>query len=48
MQGAGLEWLWRLGSEPKRLATRYLVNSWRFLWVVSLDLSGRGLSGRGA
>lgn len=42
MQGAGLEWVWRLASEPKRLATRYLVNSWRFLWVVGLDLSGRG------
>ncbi len=25
MQGAGLEWLHRLGSDPKRLARRYLV-----------------------
>lgn len=44
MQKAGLEWAWRLGSEPKRLAARYLVNSWRFLWVVGLDLSGRNFS----
>lgn len=42
MQGLGMEWAWRLASEPKRLAARYLVNSWRFLWVVGLDLSGRG------
>jgi N-acetylglucosaminyldiphosphoundecaprenol N-acetyl-beta-D-mannosaminyltransferase len=26
MQRAGLEWLWRLGSEPRRLARRYLVH----------------------
>ena len=41
VQEAGLEWAWRLGSEPRRLARRYLVNSWRFLWVVGQDLSGR-------
>jgi UDP-N-acetyl-D-mannosaminuronic acid transferase (WecB/TagA/CpsF family) len=27
MQRAGLEWLFRLGSEPHRLARRYLLNS---------------------
>ena len=42
MQRAGLEWAWRLGSEPQRLARRYLVDSWRFLWIVGRDLSGRG------
>ncbi len=42
MQAVGLEWAWRLACEPRRLFRRYLVNSWRFLWVVSLDLSGRG------
>lgn len=41
MRDTGLEWAWRLGSEPKRLFKRYLVHSWRFLWVVGLDLSGR-------
>ena len=41
LQNAGLEWAWRLGSEPRRLARRYLFDSWRFLWVVGQDLSGR-------
>jgi len=27
MQRAGLEWLFRLGSDPHRLARRYLLNS---------------------
>lgn len=31
MQRYGFEWLWRLLSEPKRLAKRYIVNSWWFL-----------------
>ncbi|WP_283135406.1 WecB/TagA/CpsF family glycosyltransferase [Rhizohabitans arisaemae] len=30
MQQAGLEWLWRLGSEPRRLARRYLVDDLPF------------------
>jgi len=41
MQATGFEWAWRLACEPRRLFRRYLVNSWRFLWVVGLDLSGR-------
>jgi len=32
MQGAGLEWLFRLGSEPRRLWRRYLVGNARFLY----------------
>ena len=32
MQGAGLEWLFRLGSEPRRLWRRYLVGNTRFLY----------------
>jgi N-acetylglucosaminyldiphosphoundecaprenol N-acetyl-beta-D-mannosaminyltransferase len=32
MQDAGLEWLFRLGSEPRRLWRRYLVGNSRFLW----------------
>jgi len=27
MSGAGLEWLWRLGLEPRRLAGRYLIGN---------------------
>lgn len=31
----GLEWLWRLGSEPRRLAHRYLVRGPGFLRVAA-------------
>jgi N-acetylglucosaminyldiphosphoundecaprenol N-acetyl-beta-D-mannosaminyltransferase len=31
---AGLEWLWRLGREPRRLWRRYLVDDPRFLAVL--------------
>ena len=34
MQEAGLEWLYRLGHEPRRLWRRYLVGNTRFLWNV--------------
>ena len=30
----GLEWLYRLLQEPRRLAGRYLVDNPRFLWLV--------------
>lgn len=30
VQRAGLEWLWRLAQEPRRLAKRYLVRDMRF------------------
>ncbi len=35
MQRRGLEWLWRLGAEPRRLWRRYLVEDPRFLWLVA-------------
>lgn len=34
MQRAGLEWLFRLLQDPRRLATRYLVGNTRFAWLV--------------
>jgi N-acetylglucosaminyldiphosphoundecaprenol N-acetyl-beta-D-mannosaminyltransferase len=34
----GLEWAWRLGTEPRRLAKRYLVDSWRFGAAIIEDL----------
>lgn len=34
MQGAGLEWAWRLAMEPRRLWKRYLVNDPVFFWLV--------------
>lgn len=41
----GLEWLWRLGLEPRRLAHRYLVGNPRFLARVLLHRI-RGSGGR--
>ncbi|MDX3774082.1 WecB/TagA/CpsF family glycosyltransferase [Chromatiaceae bacterium AAb-1] len=34
MQKTGLEWLWRLLSDPRRLARRYLIDSWIFLRIA--------------
>jgi N-acetylglucosaminyldiphosphoundecaprenol N-acetyl-beta-D-mannosaminyltransferase len=34
MQGAGLEWVHRLFSEPRRLWRRYLFGNAQFLWAV--------------
>ena len=34
MQRAGLEWLFRLASEPRRLWRRYLFGNVRFAWAV--------------
>lgn len=34
MQRAGLEWLFRLLSEPRRLWRRYLFGNARFIWAV--------------
>ncbi|MCV7218144.1 WecB/TagA/CpsF family glycosyltransferase [Mycobacterium crocinum] len=34
MQRAGLEWLFRLASEPRRLWRRYLFGNARFVWAV--------------
>lgn len=34
MTGAGLEWLFRLATEPRRLWRRYWVHNTRFLWEL--------------
>lgn len=39
MQRAGLEWLFRLASEPRRLWRRYLLNNPRFVLLVLLQWS---------
>jgi len=40
MQRSGLEWLFRLAQEPRRLGRRYLVyNPW-FVLLVALQLAG--------
>lgn len=34
MSSVGLEWLYRLALEPKRLWKRYLVDDLPFVWLV--------------
>jgi N-acetylglucosaminyldiphosphoundecaprenol N-acetyl-beta-D-mannosaminyltransferase len=41
MQRAGLEWFFRLASEPRRLWRRYLLGGGRFCWLAVLQLAGR-------
>ncbi|RPJ51041.1 MAG: glycosyltransferase, partial [Acidobacteria bacterium] len=44
-QRAGLEWLFRLLSEPLRLGPRYLRHNPRFLALFALQLLGlRGIT----
>ncbi|WP_293866535.1 WecB/TagA/CpsF family glycosyltransferase [uncultured Alsobacter sp.] len=43
MGAVGMEWLFRLLSEPRRLGSRYLVESWSFLAAVWDDVTGRRL-----
>jgi N-acetylglucosaminyldiphosphoundecaprenol N-acetyl-beta-D-mannosaminyltransferase len=40
MQRAGLEWLFRLATEPRRLWRRYLRNNPAFIWRVLLQTTG--------
>jgi N-acetylglucosaminyldiphosphoundecaprenol N-acetyl-beta-D-mannosaminyltransferase len=40
MRENGLEWLFRLTHEPRRLWRRYLINGSKFVWNVSLELLG--------
>ncbi len=42
MQKSGLEWLFRLIMEPRRLWRRYLINNPWFLWLVLLQTLGKG------
>ena len=51
MRRAGLEWLWRLAMEPRRLANRYILGNMQFIarlaWlklVASADLETRTIS----
>ena len=40
MQRSGLEWLYRLASEPRRLWRRYLVTTPRFIPLVLMQIMG--------
>lgn len=47
VQKSGLEWLWRLLSEPRRLWRRYLIDDMRFLSLALRELSrAKRTSGR--
>lgn len=39
VQRSGLEWLFRLMIEPRRLWRRYLLNNPRFMWRLLLQFS---------
>ncbi len=43
LQSLGLEWLWRLLMEPRRLWKRYLVTNCQFIWFASLAIIARRL-----
>lgn len=40
MQRSGLEWIYRLATDPRRLWRRYLVDNPWFVWEVTLQLAG--------
>lgn len=43
VQRLGLEWLYRLAQEPRRLLRRYVVTNTRFLLLLVADAGGRRL-----
>ncbi|HEV2436617.1 MAG TPA: WecB/TagA/CpsF family glycosyltransferase [Verrucomicrobiae bacterium] len=46
MQRAGLEWLFRLGREPRRLFKRYATDLWHFGRAIAAELWRAKLRGR--
>jgi N-acetylglucosaminyldiphosphoundecaprenol N-acetyl-beta-D-mannosaminyltransferase len=45
MARRGLEWLYRLGQEPKRLWRRYLIGNSLFVWYCLRELGVRAVTG---
>ena len=45
MMRAGLEWLFRFASEPRRLGPRYLVNNPLFIGLVVREMLRRNVVG---
>jgi N-acetylglucosaminyldiphosphoundecaprenol N-acetyl-beta-D-mannosaminyltransferase len=41
MHRAGLEWLYRMASEPRRLTSRYVRSNSEFVWRTSRELVDR-------
>jgi N-acetylglucosaminyldiphosphoundecaprenol N-acetyl-beta-D-mannosaminyltransferase len=48
MQGLGLEWLYRLMQEPRRMWRRYLVTNTLFVWLTIRELLRGVVSREGA
>jgi len=46
MQNSGLEWLFRLTQEPRRLWRRYLIDNPWFLWLILLQALAKGRNGQ--
>lgn len=46
MADNGLEWLYRMGQDPKRLGRRYLIEDTPFLWHLSKAVVAKRLLGR--
>lgn len=42
-QNAGLEWLWRLLMEPRKLWKRYLTTNSEFIWLAGREIIARRL-----
>jgi len=43
MQSLGLEWLWRLLMEPRKLLKRYLTTNSEFIWLAGREIIARRL-----
>lgn len=43
-QEAGLEWLWRLLMEPRKLWKRYLITNFEFIWLAGREIVARRLA----
>jgi len=46
MQASGLEWLFRLVQEPKRLFKRYAITNSLYIWHVTQQWAGQQFSQR--
>ena len=46
LRHVGLEWLFRLAVEPRRLWRRYLVGNTKFLYLLARDVLGRSATPR--
>ena len=43
VQRMGLQWIYRILQEPRRLFKRYLVHNTRYLWLVVSHLFGQSV-----